>query len=341
MTRHLRSVRRVIRKVERWLHGGRYILAYHRVARVEHDPWGLAVQPELFAQQLQVLRRYGAVMTVERMMRELAAGALPRRAYAVTFDDGYIDNLLTAKPLLERYEVPATVFLCAGLLEGRGWFWWDALLYLLMEPAALPERLEIALGKETYRFTLSHAATQLSRQGYRDWRYWQPPPSQRHAIYLELSRHMSALSVAARHEALSQLSAWANVGLPALPDSRPMTWEDAAKLADGGLIEIGAHTLTHPSLPDLDTNLQRQEILGSKAACEEIAGRRLFSFAYPHGRHAPDTVKLVRDAGFSAACTTAAGAIQRSSDPLRLPRIQMFNWDGAELERLIKNPSLF
>ena len=332
MNRARGTLRHLTRRVDRWLNGGCGILTYHRVATVKHDPWSLAVRPERFAEQLEVLRRVGAVMTIDRMTRALRAGTLPRRAIAITFDDGYADNLLTAKPLLERHEVPASIFLCTGLLVGRGSFWWDALLWVLTEPETLPSQMEISLDGQTYNLTLENLEEAKAPAD----RNWEPPPTSRHATYRELCDLLRPLTAQAQSEAVAEVAAWAGVNLPEMPDNRPLSRAEAATLIDGGLIEIGAHTLTHPDLPAIAAGLQRDEIIRSKADCEEIAGRPVTSFAYPHGRHAPETVKLVREAGFCAACTTAAGFVRKSTDPFLLPRIQVLDWDGAEFERRIE-----
>jgi peptidoglycan/xylan/chitin deacetylase (PgdA/CDA1 family) len=102
-------------------------------------------------------------------------------------------------------------------------------------------------------------------------------------------------------------------------------------LASGGLVEIGAHTLTHPTLPPQPLEIQRAEIFQSKAACETLSGRKVISFSYPFGDSVPATAELVREAGFTSACS--AGRVNRGTERFRLPRLTVQDWDGAELER--------
>lgn len=331
-------LRRFRRRADRWLTGGRFILVYHRVAEPQRDPWGLSVRPERFNEQLQVLRRHGTLMTIERMVGESEARTLPRRATAITFDDGYADNLLTAKPLLERHEAPATMYLSPGLLDGRSPFWWDALLSIITAPDELPNRLEIELGGIDRCWDLADSGPLGQHE---DWRTWQTPPTPRHNLYLQLWTFLHQLSFEAQGEALDALSAWAGTGAQEHAHARPLTPDEAVRLAKGGLVEIGAHTMTHPSLPALPPECQRREIQGSKAACEEIAGRRVTSFSYPFGDHAPATAALVREAGFHSACTTIPGWLRRDHDRLRLPRVQAQDWDGADLERRLATGALY
>src|SRR6267378_1680428 len=96
------------------------ILMYHRIANEPADPWGLAVSPAHFEEQLLVLRRTRRPVPLTEFVRHLAAGRLHPSAVAMTFDDGYADNLFAARPRLAAADVPATVFLATGFLDRRG-----------------------------------------------------------------------------------------------------------------------------------------------------------------------------------------------------------------------------
>lgn len=326
--------RRIVRRARRRLRGGRYIFVYHRVATPALDPWGLAVSPANFAEHLDVLRAGGDLLTVGQLASPAGrAGSGPRPRFAVSFDDGYADNLHMVKPLLERRDVPATVFLCPALLSGRGSYWWDALLHILMAPVALPVQLTMELGAERITADLGDGAQAAPRLDDRDWYYSKPPPSPRHSLYLELWQMIQPLSHSEQQMALASLADWACVDLPAVSEDRPLSVAEASALADGGLIEIGAHTMTHPCLPLISAGRRRTEIEGSKTACSEIAGREVTSFAYPFGKHCAEAAIEVAQAGFACACTTAAGAVEPATDSFLLPRIHVRDCDGAEFER--------
>ena len=117
------------------------ILMYHRVAADPIDPWALAVMPSHFAEQVEVLRSTRLPLPLEEFVRRLEADKLPDNAVAVTFDDGYLDNLTNAKPLLSAAGVPATVFIATSYLGEQ--FWWDELARLLLAregPSSLRSR---------------------------------------------------------------------------------------------------------------------------------------------------------------------------------------------------------
>src|SRR3712207_1498837 len=76
------------------------ILLYHRIAETASDPWSLCVTSRHFAEHLEVLAKQGYRMRLERLARVLDGGGLPHRAAVITFDDGYVDHLWNARPLL-------------------------------------------------------------------------------------------------------------------------------------------------------------------------------------------------------------------------------------------------
>ena len=129
--RGARMVRRAARPVTSRRPGRLGVLAYHRVAAPLHDPWSLAVTPEHLDQQLAVLRDAGRVDSLDDVLAATWRDRCRRRTprFAITFDDGYADNLLCALAVLERHDAPATVFIATGMLDEPA-FWWDVLAEL-------------------------------------------------------------------------------------------------------------------------------------------------------------------------------------------------------------------
>jgi hypothetical protein len=88
--------------------------------------------------------------------------------------------------------------------------------------------------------------------------------------------------------------------------------------------EIGSHTVDHPILANAPPDEAWREILESKSDLERSLGSAVTLFAYPNGRpgkdYTADHVRMVREAGFAVAVSTAPGAARRTSDPLQLPR---------------------
>jgi peptidoglycan/xylan/chitin deacetylase (PgdA/CDA1 family) len=116
---------------------------------------------------------------------------------------------------------------------------------------------------------------------------------------------------------------------------RVLRADEVVELAASRMIEIGAHGVTHSRLPALAPAAQEREIRGSGAFLETLIGRRLESFAYPHGLHEATTRRLVRESGFARACTSAPGIARGFTDPLRLPRVWAPDCDGESFSRFL------
>src|SRR5581483_4093860 len=101
------------------------VLMYHRIGTPGSPPGKLTVSPQRFADHLEAIQSRFETVPLATIVEGMRAGALPRRSVALTFDDGYVDNLLVAKPLLERFGVPATVFVVSGYVGTSKPFWWD------------------------------------------------------------------------------------------------------------------------------------------------------------------------------------------------------------------------
>jgi peptidoglycan/xylan/chitin deacetylase (PgdA/CDA1 family) len=112
--------------------------------------------------------------------------------------------------------------------------------------------------------------------------------------------------------------------------SRSMREDEVLQLANGGLIEVGAHTRHHPMLPQLSFESQRDEIQSSKRDLEALLGKKIAGFSYPNGRASVDAKRLVRETGFTYACTSLHDLVRPGSDIYELTRFWHKNVDGDQ-----------
>ncbi len=310
--------------------GTTLILMYHRVGEPGSDPWGLAVSPARFSDQLAVLASNYDVVPLERCLEPSRGG----RRVVVTFDDGYADNLPAARALATN-GLPATFFLAAALIGSDREFWWDELERIVLGAPALPDRLELEIGGRSVSLGIQ-AGDSPSADG---WRATKPPSNSRQIAYLELYRYLDRVGHEERDRLLDRLAELAKTPRTARPEMRPLTHEEAAELAAIDGMNVGAHTLTHPRLARLSASDQRDEIVGGRRRLEEIVGLSVESFAYPHGTRAdytPETVAIVAEAGFQRACIAEGQAVPSSASRFELPRLMVENWDADELERSVR-----
>ena len=277
------------------------ILMYHRIASAERDPWGLCVTPQHFAEHLEVLRKYRTVRLAD--MRPGRWSINSAQCVALTFDDGYADNLYQALPLLKRFDTPATFFIATGYLDSPGEFWWDELervVYARNPPAGL---------------------------SIEDW-------------HLQIYRELQPLSHVARRQILDQMLAETGQPTSARVSHRVLTFSELAELASEKCVEIGAHTITHPRLSTQSVSEQTYELRGSRQALEGLTDGEVTSLSYPYGGsddYTQATVKAASESGFRRACTTNAKCIRDSDNRFEWGRIQVPDVDGDGFEEFLRS----
>lgn len=277
------------------------ILIYHRV--LERDdpfaPWGIGI--EGFAAQMASLRSHFNVIPLSEAVERLCSASLPPRAAAVTFDDGYRDNLTVALPILRRHGIPATVFVASGFLDG-GRMWNDTVAEALRAVDGPFDLTDLNLGS----FDLTTQAARVA--GFR-----------------ELLQKLKYLPHRQRIEAAAAIAERCGTDLPR---DLMLTSDELRSLHSAG-VEIGGHTISHPILAGLDDDSARVEIAQNRERLQEIVRAPIPLFAYPNGRPGRDYtaahVRMVRECGYAGAVSTAAGVSMRNSDVYQLPRFTP--WD--------------
>ncbi|HEY3148974.1 MAG TPA: polysaccharide deacetylase family protein, partial [Dongiaceae bacterium] len=231
-----------LKRVGAWFKGEPrpVILMYHRVADLPYDPWGLAVKPARFAAQMAFLKSERLPLPMDMFVEKLEDGTLPPHAVAVTFDDGYIDNLTHAKPILDQSGVPATVFLATAQLGQDSEFWWDELARLVLGQRGGADS-QMQVGGRSIAVHLASLAFDESVRT--DWRAWQSPKTPRQQLYFDLWSSLRALGNTARAEALDGLRQIFRSEAPD-PSSLAMRPADISRLIALPGIEIGAHSQT-------------------------------------------------------------------------------------------------
>jgi peptidoglycan/xylan/chitin deacetylase (PgdA/CDA1 family) len=340
--RALGTLRRGAQSVRNRFVRGAIILLYHRIAELPTDPQLLCVSPRHFAEHLEILRKKYSPIGLRELSQGYQQGSLPERAVVVTLDDGYFDNLANAKPLLERYDIAATVFVTTGYIGRQREFWSDQLERLLLQPGTLPQTLSLTINGKPYYWTLGNAAF-YNNEAYERHHTWNVLNTNiagpRQLLYGALHRIILPLPDEDQRKVLDGLLAWAGMEPMVRSTHRTLSANEVVCLGEGGLVEVGAHTLTHPILSALPAAVQQAEILGSKTQLEEILGRRVTSFAYPYGYrsdYAAQTVSLVREAGFARACSAFPDMVWRGSDVFQLPRVAVFDCAGEEFSKRIE-----
>jgi peptidoglycan/xylan/chitin deacetylase (PgdA/CDA1 family) len=252
---------------------------------------------------------------------------LPRDAVALTFDDGYSDNLRQAKPILEAAGVPATVFLTTDRIGTGKEFWWDELARMVL-PRAEPLSGNVMVDANDLQIDLP--PIDLATEPRADWRAWDRPVTGREATYQRLWEVLQSCTPDRREAAMAQLRRLFGATHPN-PEDLPMSAADIRGLVSNR-ISVGAHGCTHQLLTRLPPAARIEEIQRSRVEVEALSGLPVTGFTYPHGDRDAETIDMVRRAGYRWACSTCEAII----DPLRanphdLPRLAVGDWRANTL----------
>jgi peptidoglycan/xylan/chitin deacetylase (PgdA/CDA1 family) len=294
---------------------------YHRIATPDVDPWGLSVSPERFAEQVQALRTRRTMLSMDAFVDRLQSGDLAHDAVALTFDDGYLDNLRLAKPILEVAGVPATVFLTTGRIGTGEEFWWDELARMVLSRAE-PLSASVTVKADGLQIDLPPIDPVEPRVS---WRAWRRPETAREAAYQTLWQSLKGCAPGHRAVAMAQLRRVFGSTRPN-PADLPMRAADVRTLVSA-CVSVGAHGCTHQPLTSLPASARAEEIQRSRVEAQALSALPVTGFAYPHGDRDAETIDMVRRAGYRWACSTREATI----DPLRadlhdLPRIAVGDW---------------
>jgi len=337
-----RPPRRLLRRAASFLVGGAVILLYHRVHDTDFDPWLLSVSTKNFDDHMAHLRRHYAVLSLAELRAGVDAGRVPRGAVCVTFDDGYDDNLRNAKPILERHRVSATVFVASGYTGAGLEFWWDELERVVLHAPNVPQRLTVSSGGATRAWDTASAcaATVSERLSDRGWNVERPDdPTPLHRAFREIHRVLSTLPADEQAVALADLRHQTGSTSAPRQANLAMSRESVRSLAEGGLVSVGAHTVTHPVLSSLPPDAAAHEIRQSKQDLEQLLGQPVTSFAYPYGYRGAYTERNVADvraAGITDAYSNFGGAVRAAADCHQLNRILVRDWSGEAFARRLR-----
>jgi peptidoglycan/xylan/chitin deacetylase (PgdA/CDA1 family) len=319
------------------------ILLYHRVYDTALDPQLLCVRPEYFREHLDYLTKRYCVLSLTQLLITLnSSTTLPRRAVVITFDDGYADNLLYAKPFLEQFDTPATVFSTTRFSGSDQEFYWDELERILLHPGRLPQIPPDVINNimSAMPFALDTSYSMRNLSMVIDWNETScNDRNRREALYSLLCEQLRPLPHRGRATVLEQLHSLLGIEGSNRSTHRMLSLEEIVKLADGGLVEIGGHTVSHSWLAKLTAQEQFSEIMNNKAVLENIIGHHVTSFSYPFGTkssYSETTLRILRDGGFTCACSNFCARLSRFTNQFELPRCLVRDWDGDEFGRRLE-----
>lgn len=215
-----------------WKSRGNYrILMYHRTIDPEALKYpiqaGMYVRAKTFEMHCEMLRKHYNVVPLRELISLVSSKTeIPSNTVALTFDDGWRDNLEGALPALKRFDIPATVFLPTAFIGTNKLFWTDLVGYYLKErkQGLRIEQLETIIGS-------------LSNQ--RD-------------LLEGILKKLFQLDLKGRRDFISMLQfVLAGPNSKLNPPREFISWDEARKTEEGGLVHFANHTHDHELLGEL------------------------------------------------------------------------------------------
>ena len=334
----MRLNRNLLRKVRALMESKAVILMYHRIDNLTFDPWQLAVSPENFEQQLKVLKGSFNIIPLRQLPSRIHRRPIGSKAVCITFDDGYVDNYTFAKPLLERYNCPATFFIANDYIGKEQEYWWDELQNIILYPQKLPPSISLLIHDELFYFELKSEGriTSAEWEKQRSWYYEEEPATDRCELYLKLWETLKPLPYGEIESMLGRIREWAGGNVFTDKNSFPMSSAQLNELAHHPLIDLGIHTMTHLSLAAHEAIVQENEIVGNRQYLESRCGKKINTVAYPYGDYNKTTLEVVRKQKLEVGVTTEEKIITRRSLPHQFGRFQVKNWSGEDFEKELR-----
>jgi len=264
------------------------ILMYHRICNPEDLSYpiqaGMYVRPETFNAHCQFLKSNSNVISVDDLILKLQnREKIPKKTIAITFDDGWKDNLENAFPVLKGAGIPATLFLPTSFIDTNNLFWTDQI------GRALRHTPEVFNGFSAFKDHNEETKLEI------------------------ILKDLFSLPFAEREKRVLELT-------KALPENESrefLSWEEVSKLDYFG-IKIGSHSHTHRLFQELSKKERKDEL---EESCRILKSKGLFTsrvFVFPGGSHTEEMGKECASVGYLASLKTNS---KYNKNSLIFPRV--------------------
>jgi peptidoglycan/xylan/chitin deacetylase (PgdA/CDA1 family) len=289
--------------------GGRYVMAYHRVipalaAATDYVHSAMWIRPETLAAQIRWMRTVGEIVDLETLIR---ADNRPstRALFALTFDDGWLDNYTLAFPVLREAQVPATIFLVSDAMEHGRLFWTEDVV------------------TKTHHIAMRGGGRRVLDALAEQW-----PIVERHAKPSSASAlcesWVETLKLVPEQERRARIDSYFSaIGAEREPlRGYVMTWKHAREMAKDG-ITFGSHTHTHRILEGLDAAAIESELTVSRATISAQLQRDVTLFCYPNARYSGNEGEVLGRCGYRYGFILDKRQVRAPIDPYHIPRFLM------------------
>ena len=291
------------------------ILMYHRFSR--NEEFGKTSQATFESHLSDLTKNYNVISLDELIGHKSKEKPVPPRSAAITIDDGYRDFYDIAFPVLKKFDVPATLYVVTGFVDGENWIWTDKARYILANTSM--DRCELVVGSKKIEASLIDVESRLKAAGSINSELKKMPDGEKDLILRNIASQME-------------------ITVPYLPpdEFKALGWAEAREMQNSD-IEIGSHTATHPILTNVDEQTLVSELRMSKAMLQDKLQKKTIHFCYPNGNVSQRERDAAEKSGYASAVTTGLRLCENSDDLFLLPRIDA----ESEMYRFVQATSGF
>jgi len=228
---------------------------------------------------------------------------LPERIVSITFDDGYENNYIECFPVIEKYSLPATIYLTTGYIDSNELFWWDKLRIYL----EISKKNVLKFEKLSFNIRRKYGKKIANRK---------------------ISSFIKKLETQKREEIMDkikfalEIESDSSINSIKYTNDKILTWEQIKDMKKSN-VEFAAHTINHVILPLVTIDEVKHEIIGSKMDIEKELNTPIVHFAYPNGDYCNQIKDILFEVGFQTGVTATGTYFDQNADPLILPRISI------------------
>ena len=303
------------------------ILMIHGVMGKEESSLWVPLRTRLTPQRLDGIlrllsRHYRFISFDDAVAMVTGKKEIQPYSLAVTFDDGYRNNITRALPVLRKYGVPAVLFVSSGNVEDRRPYWFDRLDFALQHAPAGTR--EVRIGRKT--ILLDRTSRSSLRDSYARIRAAAKEILRDDAEMIEELEGLASFLERENGRELAEIfevDEW----------SALLTWEEIRCVSGSPDMLFQTHTSDHVRLGLVSEQTVREQILNSKKMLETHTGVPCRFLCYPSGSFSVRTMEIAKECGIEAAVTTMPGPNRSGDDPMALRRVHV-STDGSDAELL-------
>lgn len=300
---------KLTQKITSILSGDITIFCYHKVTNLKANELigtpdeDLAINTDVFEKHIKYIKDNFKIIDSYDLLNFEKISNIKKKKIVITFDDGYLDNLENALPILKKYDAKATIFITTNFINDNETPWWDRLWKIL--------DLKNNFSFNGKKFLLLHEN------------------NNRKKLFEYLKSKFFLLKKDNQVDLFNKILLENNIQLTNDKKRNFLNQEDIKKISLEKLIRIGSHTHNHQNLNILNKDEKIKEILISKKILENITKKEIDLFAYPYGvknaYHKNDS-KILKDNNFKLAFTTRFDNYKiQSHSPYSIPRMGLGN----------------